>query len=85
MGEVYLSQTLALITHQAIIPKDQIASSVALFMLIITIIGGNFPLIIPVFESIVGFNNNITVQFSAAIPYSPGLGNISFSPKSMFI
>ncbi len=48
------------------VPPDLVAPSVAFFMFIITIIGGNFPVLIPLFESWVGFDQPVTVQFTAA-------------------
>ena len=44
----------------------------ALFMFIITLIGGNFPLLIPFFESFVGFNDFVMVQFIAARQFVEG-------------
>eukprot|EP01038_Epipyxis_sp_PR26KG_P005298 gene5298-7361_t len=70
VGEVYLVQSIAVITHKEIVPSRYITVSVALFMLIVTIIGGNFPLLIPLFESnLVGYNNPINITFTAAKPF----------------
>lgn len=49
-----------------VVPSDLVAPSVALFMFIITLIGGNFPVLIPLFESLVGFDRSVSVEFTAA-------------------
>lgn len=67
---MYLSQTLALITDHQFIPTRLITSAVALFMLIITIIGGNSPLLIPLIEEFVGYDAQVIVQFQATAPYT---------------
>eukprot|EP01037_Dinobryon_pediforme_P036177 gene36177-42988_t len=66
VGELYFSQCLAIVTDAAVVPSDLVAPSVALFMFIITLIGGNFPVLIPLFESLVGFDRSVSVEFTAA-------------------
>lgn len=66
MAEVYLSQTLAIITDVSIAPVQLVTQCVALFMLIITIIGGNVPLFVPWLISVVGYKQDVTISFDAA-------------------
>lgn len=66
VGEVYFSQALALISDSRVVPRDLVTPSVALFMLIITIIGGNSPLLIPSLMPVVGFDRDVVIDFTAA-------------------
>lgn len=81
MGEVYLSQALALVTDQRVIPSGLLTPSVALFMLIITIIGGNSPLLVPGLLSAVGYGEDVSIAFTAASadPAAPAGEDVSFS------
>ncbi|RYH05343.1 hypothetical protein EON65_44985 [archaeon] len=65
VGEVYLSQSLALITDAQIAPGHLTPPSVALFMMVVTLIGGNAPLFIPTLLPLVGFNQDVTLTISA--------------------
>jgi hypothetical protein len=66
---VYLGQTLTVIADHHIIPPRLITSSVALFMLVITIIGGSAPLLIPLVESGLHYND-VTIEFKAMSMYN---------------
>ena len=70
IGEIYLPQALAIVTDVNVVPNYLVAQSVALFMFISTNIGGSFPLLIPFVESIVGFDDNVIINFSAANIYN---------------
>jgi hypothetical protein len=70
VGEAYLSQALAIVTSEQSIPSRLVTQSVAVFMLVITLIGGNLPLLVPVLLTRVGFNSPVTVHFQAAPEYS---------------
>lgn len=75
MAEVYLSQTLAIITDSCIAPVRLVTQSVALFMLIITIIGGNVPLFVPYLLTVVGYKKDVLITFDAAPTYVPPTDN----------
>lgn len=66
VGEVYFSQALAMMSDARIIPRELTTSSVALFMLIVTIIGGNSPLLVPALMPVVGFDQQVLIDFTAA-------------------
>lgn len=68
LGEVYLSQTLALITEKSFIPPHLITPSVALFVLITTAIGGNATLLVPLLQSMTSITSQsiVTLTFAAA-------------------
>jgi len=70
VGELYLSQCLALLTHREVIPEALITPSIALFMFVITIIGGNVPLLVTFFTSIVGYYSPAQLSFDAQSEYS---------------
>jgi hypothetical protein len=55
-----------------VVPPELVTQSVAFFVFIVTLIGGNFPLLIPLFESMVGFNAKVQVEFLAASEYRSG-------------
>ncbi len=67
-----MSQTLALITDSKIIPKYLVTPSVALFVMVITIIGGNAPLIIPLLKEFVGYDGDVFIDFTASSAYGTG-------------
>ena len=73
VGEVYLGQSLAVIADPLIIPPRLLTTSVALFMLIITLIGGNSPLLIPFVQSTLSYDD-VTVSFSAQSLYNTTTG-----------
>lgn len=72
VGELYLGQALALLTDEHIIPEHLLTPSIAFFMFLITIIGGNVPLLVPFALSIVGFSSDVDITFRAAEAYSDG-------------
>jgi hypothetical protein len=74
VGEAYLSQALAVVTSERSVPARLVTQSVAVFMLVITLIGGNLPLLVPVLLSRVGFDAPATVHFQAAPMYSSAAG-----------
>lgn len=68
---MYLSQSLAVLTDDYIIPQRLVTQSVALFMFIITIIGGNVPLLIPYLcSNVVGYTAKVNIHFTAASVYT---------------
>jgi len=70
VGELYLIQCLALLTHREVIPEALITPSIALFMFVITIIGGNVPLLVTLFTSIVGYDSPVQLSFEAQSQYT---------------
>lgn len=71
-----MSQALAAITDISVTPISYITPSVALFMFVTTLIGGNTPLLIPLVSSMVGFSDDINIDFNAASEYNgDGSGN----------
>ena len=76
VGELYLTQCLALLTHREVITEALITPSIALFMFIITIIGGNVPLLVTLFISIVGYDSPVQLSFEAQSQYTgdPSVG-----------
>jgi hypothetical protein len=62
-----------LITDVHYIPKRLISSAVAVFMLIITVIGGNAPLLLPVIKEGIGYTNDVTLSFSAYGMYNASM------------
>eukprot|EP00981_Chlorochromonas_danica_P013814 scaffold6861_cov248-Ochromonas_danica.AAC.17 len=73
VGEIYFSQALAMVSDHRIVARDLVTSSVALFMLIVTIMGGNAPLLIPCLMPLVGYDEQVTLHFTASSsdPSSP--------------
>lgn len=71
VGELYLGQSLAIIAGPTAVPATLVTQSVALFMFIVTIIGGNMPLLIPSVASVLQFSD-ATITFTASVAYSPG-------------
>jgi hypothetical protein len=71
-GEMYLGASLALLSD--ITPISLIVPSVALFMFIITIIGGNAPLLVPLVLSLRSPTHHI-FQFQAAAPVGSPLSS----------
>jgi hypothetical protein len=69
LGEMYMGQALATITDHSLTPSHHVTPAVALFMFIITIIGGNMPLIVPLVASWTGFDGEVDMHFSAAPAY----------------
>lgn len=65
---MYLGASLALLSD--VTPSNLIVPSVALFMFIVTLIGGNAPLLVPLILSISPITH-YTFHFSAAPPYNP--------------
>ena len=67
LAEMYLGQTLVVVSGITLtgVPKSLCTPSVALFMLVVTLIGGNIPLFIPLFENVWGYTET-TIHFSAA-------------------
>ncbi len=70
VGEVYLSQALAVVTDASTVPARLVTQSVAVFMLVVTLIGGNVPLLMPYLLTVVGYNQDVTLSFQAAPMYS---------------
>jgi hypothetical protein len=70
MGEMYMGQSLAAITDASVTPAHYIAPSVALFMFVTTMIGGNTPLLIPLVSQVVGYNGDVDIDFQAASVYA---------------
>lgn len=71
-----MGQALATITDATLTPPHHVTPAVALFMFVITIIGGNMPLLVPLVNSWVGFNGQADVSFDAAPIYTGnGQGN----------
>ncbi|KAJ1437759.1 major facilitator superfamily domain-containing protein [Ochromonadaceae sp. CCMP2298] len=70
VGELYLGQTLALISDRSNTRPVQLTQAVALFMFIITIIGGNVPVLIPFVAGVVG-GREVQVDFEASSQYAP--------------
>ncbi len=83
MGEMYLSQTLALITEPSFISADLITSSVALFILLTTAIAGNATLLVPFLQTFTN-QEKVTITFEAASsdPTMPGNQWMSTSQTS---
>lgn len=73
VGEIYFSQALAMVSDHRIVARDLVTSSVALFMLIVTIMGGNAPLLIPCLMPLVGYDEQVNLHFTASSsdPSSP--------------
>ena len=67
LAEMYLGQTLVVVSDSMLsgVPKSPCIPSVALFMLLVTLIGGNIPLFIPLLENVWGYTET-TIHFSAA-------------------
>lgn len=65
---MYLGASLALLSD--VTPSNLIVPSVALFMFIVTLIGGNAPLLVPLILSISPITH-FTFHFTAASPYEP--------------
>jgi hypothetical protein len=82
VGEVYLSQSLALITDRRVVSSHLITPAVALFMLIITIIGGNAPFLIPLFLPAVGFQQGVLIDFTAASADPAAKGEVHWSVEN---
>jgi hypothetical protein len=72
VGEVYLSQSLTVISDNTVIPPRLITSAVALFMLVVTIIGGSSPLLIPVVQEFI-HEEDVTIDFQAMSMYNTTL------------
>lgn len=70
MGEMYMGQALATITDSTVTPTECLTPAVALFMFVITIIGGNVPLLIPLVSSAVGYQGDVDISFQAASVYN---------------
>eukprot|EP01035_Chromulina_nebulosa_P018884 gene18884-24676_t len=69
VGEVYLSQTLAILSDLS--PADSIVTSIALFMFFITLIGGNTPVLVPlVHNSIQSSIADVNITFTASSIYT---------------
>jgi hypothetical protein len=79
VGEVYLSQALTVISDNTVIPPRLITSAVALFMLVVTIIGGSSPLLIPVVQEFI-HEEDVTIDFQAMSMY-----NTTLSKKHIFV
>lgn len=73
VGEVYLSQALAIVTESRTVPAALVTQSVAVFMLVVTVVGGNAPLLVPWLVTAVGYRSDVTVEFQAA-PEPAALG-----------
>ena len=71
----FIIQTLVVISNENIIPSQFRTSSVALFMLIVILIGGNIPLCVPLLKTMVGFNADVTIHFEAAFIYHNNSSN----------
>ena len=67
---MYMGQALATITDHSLTPSHHVTPAVALFMFVITIIGGNMPLIVPLVASWTGFDGEVDMHFSAAPAYT---------------
>ena len=67
---MYMGQALATITDQSLTPAHHVTPAVALFMFVITIIGGNMPLVVPLVNSWVGYGGKVDISFDAAPVYS---------------
>ena len=48
------------------IPSYLVTASVALFTLMLSIVGGNAPLVVPILMDYVGYQDQVTLTFSAA-------------------
>jgi hypothetical protein len=70
VGEVYLSQALAVVTDGSTVPARLVTQSVAVFMLVVTLIGGNVPLLMPYLLTAVGYSEEVTLEFQAAPMYT---------------
>ena len=73
---MYFGQVLAVLTDHRVTPAHYITQSVALFMFIVTLIGGNMPIFIPFTAGLVGFKAQVDISFNAAVEYTPTAGNI---------
>ena len=69
VGEMYMAQALAIISDNKVICGYLVTPSVALFMFLITLLGGNTPLLVPLLEGSVGYQADVLVDFTAAAPY----------------
>lgn len=66
-----MGQSLATITDASVTPLHNITPSVALFMFVTTIIGGNVPLVVPLLSNlVVGYQGQVNIDFSAASVYA---------------
>ena len=65
-----MGQALAAITDGRVTPAHYVTPSVALFMFVITIIGGNMPLVVPFVASLVGYSADVDIHFDAAATYN---------------
>lgn len=70
MGEMYMGQSLAAITDLSVTPLAYITPSVALFMFVTTLIGGNTPLLIPLVASWTPYGVDVNIDFQAASVYA---------------
>ena len=64
-----MGQVLATLTDLSVTPAHYITPSVALFMFVATIIGGNTPLLIPLVMDTVGYSAQVYIDFAAASVY----------------
>lgn len=66
LAEMYLGQTLVVVSDTTLtgVPQALCTPSVALFMLLVTLIGGNMPLLLPLVENIWGYTETV-IQFNA--------------------
>lgn len=83
VGEMYLSQTLALITEKVFISSDLITSAVALFVLVTTAIAGNATLLVPFLQQYTS-KEQVTISFQAASS-DPAIGKILLEVFSTLI
>jgi len=67
LAEMYLGQTLVVVSDTPLtgVPHVLCTPSVALFMLLVTLIGGNIPLLLPLVENIWGYTETV-IYFNAA-------------------
>lgn len=65
-----MGQVLATLTDLSVTPAHYITPSVALFMFVATIIGGNTPLLIPLVMESVGYSAQVYIDFTAASVYA---------------
>jgi hypothetical protein len=71
LAELYLGQTLAVVSDFTLtdMPPALRTPSVALFMLCVTVLGGNIPLLVPYVETVWGFTE-VAATFEAAPAYN---------------
>jgi hypothetical protein len=67
---MYMGQALAAITDLSVTPLAYITPSVALFMFVTTLIGGNTPLLIPLVASWTPYGTDVNIDFQAASVYA---------------